>query len=81
MAVKKKAKAKVKAKAKAKPKREKIDKETGEITEDTSLWGCVKDKATDASSFLCENALEIGVLAVLLFVVDIDADIDTLVDQ
>jgi len=75
MAVKKK------AKVKAKPKREKIDKETGEITEDTSLWGCVKDKATDASSFLCENALEIGVLAVLLFVVDIDADIDTLVDQ
>jgi len=77
MAVKKKAK----AKTKAKPKREKIDKETGEITEDTSLWGCIKDKATDASSFLCENALEIGVLAVLLFVVDIDADIDTLVDQ
>ena len=71
----------VKKKTKAKPKREKIDKETGEITEDTSLWGCITNKATDATIFLCENALEIGVLAILLFVVDIDADVDTLVDQ
>jgi len=66
---------------KARPKREKVDKETGEITEDTSLWGCIKEKATDASIFLCENALEIGVIAILVFVVDIDADVDALIDQ
>ena len=71
----------LKKKSKARPKREKIDKETGEITEDTSLWGCIKEKAVDASIFVCDNALEIGVLAIFVFVADIEADIDTLVDQ